>query len=72
MDVYLQTKFEVCSIILTSFRQGGGNFTPPPSLPPQNEPLNSPPRLGLNAYFWNANDSIVTQVMVSITSGVFS
>ena len=71
MDVYLQTKFEVCSIILTSFRQGGV-ILPPPSLPPQNEPLNSPPRLGLNAYFWNANDSIVTQVMVSITSGVFS
>ena len=39
-------KFEVSSIILTSFRQGVGvNFTPSPS--PQSEPLKSPPRLGL-------------------------
>ena len=30
MDVYLQAKFEVSSIILTGFRQGG-NFTPPPT-----------------------------------------
>ena len=30
MDVYLRTKFEVSSIILTSFRQRG-NFTPPPT-----------------------------------------
>ena len=48
MGVYLRAKFEVSSIILTGFRQGGGgNFTPPP---PQNEPLKSqksPPRLGL-------------------------
>ena len=45
IDVYLRAKFEVSSIILTSFRQGG-NFTPPP---PQNESLKSPPRLGLNS-----------------------
>ena len=45
MGVYLRAKFEVSSIILTSFRQGG-NFAPLPS-PPQNEPLRSPPRLGL-------------------------
>ena len=33
MGVYLRAKFEVSSIILTSFRQGVGvNFTPPPSL----------------------------------------
>ena len=45
MDLYLRAKFEVSSIILTSFRQGGwGNFTSPP---PQNEPLKSPLRLGL-------------------------
>ena len=44
--VYLCAKFEVSSIILTSFRQGG-NFTP---LPPQNEPLKSPPRLGLKPF----------------------
>ena len=46
MDVYLRAKFEVSSIILTSFRQGG-NFTPPPP-PPQNKALKSPPRLGLS------------------------
>ena len=43
MGVYLRAKFEVSSIILTSFKQGG-NFTPPL---PQNEPLKSPPRLEL-------------------------
>ena len=43
MSVYLRAKFEAFSIILTSFRQGGSNFTPPP---PQNELLKSPPRLG--------------------------
>ena len=49
MGVYLRAKFEVSSIILTGFRQGGGdNFTLPP---PQNKPLKSPPRLGLrNSY----------------------
>ena len=50
MGVYLRTKFEASSVILTSFRQsgarGGGNFTPPPPTP-KNEPLKSPPRLGL-------------------------
>ena len=50
MSVYLRVKFEVSSITLTSFRQGGrgvgegGSFTPSP---PQNEPLKGPPRLGL-------------------------
>ena len=44
MGVYLRAKFEVSSIILTSFRQG----VILPSPPPQNEPLKSPPRLGLN------------------------
>ena len=48
MGVYIRAKFEVSSIILTSFRQGGGNFTPPP---PQNEPLKGPPRLALNQTF---------------------
>ena len=44
MSVYLHNKFQVSSSILTSFKQG--NFTPP--LPQtQNEPLKSPPRLGL-------------------------
>ena len=42
MGAYLRAKFEVSSIILTSFRQGG---TLPP--PPQNKLLKSPRRLGL-------------------------
>ena len=45
MSVYLRAKFEVSSTILTSFRQG---VILPPSPKPQNEPLKSPPRLGLN------------------------
>ena len=48
MDVYLRAKFEVSSIILTIFRQG---VILRPS-PPQNEPLKSPPRLGLT---WKIN-----------------
>ena len=49
MDVYLRAKFEVSSIILTSFREGwGGGVILPLSHPPQNEPLKIPPRLGLN------------------------
>ena len=47
MCVYLRTKFQVSSTILTSFRLGGGGgVILPPS--PQNEPLKSPPRLELN------------------------
>ena len=45
MSVYLCVKFEVSSIILTGFRQGV--ILPPPPPLPQNEPLKSPPRLGL-------------------------
>ena len=47
MGVYLGAKFEVFSIILTGFRRG--NFTAPP-LPPQQEPLKSPSRLGLKTF----------------------
>ena len=43
MSAYLRAKFQVSSITLTSFRQGV--ILPPP--PPQNEPLKSPPSLGL-------------------------
>ena len=42
----LHAKFEVSSMILTSFRQGGKGVIPPPP-PPQNEPAKSPSRLGL-------------------------
>ena len=45
MYFYLSTKFEVSSVILASFRQGV--ILPPPLPTPQNEPLKSPPRLGL-------------------------
>ena len=54
MCLYLRAKFEVSSIILTSFRLGA-IYTPPPPLPPrpltppQNETLKSPPRLGLKS-----------------------
>ena len=41
MGVYLLAKFEVSSIILISFRQGGGNFTPPPSPTSKQTPKNS-------------------------------
>ena len=42
MCVYLCTKVQVSSIILTDFRQGVILHPPP-----QNEPLKHPPRLGL-------------------------
>ena len=43
MCVYLRTKFQVSSLILTIFRQGGegGNFT----RLPQNEPPNEPTQI---------------------------
>ena len=55
MCFYLRAKLEVSSIILTSFRQGGGVILQPP-LPPQNEPRKSPPRLGLNGmpHLWES------------------
>ena len=43
MCVYLSSKFQVLSIILTNFRQG---VILHPPLSPQNKPLKSPPRLG--------------------------
>ena len=61
--VYLHTKFQVSSIILTSFRRG--NFAPPP---PQNELLKIPPRLRLNVFnkfcYWKqkSNDKISSQL----------
>ena len=44
MCVYVHAKYEVSSIILTSFRHGVGDGNVAP--PSQNEPLKSPPRLG--------------------------
>ena len=51
MCMCLRTKFKVSCIILTGCRQGvkGGGILPVP--PPQNGPLKSPPRLGLNNAF---------------------
>ena len=51
MCVYLGTKFQVSSIILTSFRLGV--ILPPPHR--QNEPLKSQPRLGLHNTYKNAS-----------------
>ena len=64
MYVSLRTKFQVSSIMLTSFRlRGGGgggggegNFTPLP----QNEHLKSPPRLGLKTTLGVAGLSGIT------------
>ena len=53
MRVYLYAKFQVSGIILTSFRRG--NFTP---ATPQNEPLKSPPRLGLTSNFRKRDKNI--------------
>ena len=48
MCVYVHTKFQVSSMILTSFRQVV--ILPSLTTTPQNEPLNSPPRLGLRVH----------------------
>ena len=47
--MFVLTKFQVSSIILTSFRQGRGVILPPipPHPPPQNRPLKTPPGFGL-------------------------
>ena len=45
MNVYLRAKFQVSSVTLTSFRQGGVILPPYP--PPQNKTLKSSPGLGL-------------------------
>ena len=48
MDVYLRAKFDVSSVILTGFTQGGGgNFAPPHTL--QNEPLKKPTQIRINS-----------------------
>ena len=44
--MYFHAKFEVSSLILTSFRQGVA-LSPPNRPAPQHEPLKNPPRLGL-------------------------
>ena len=41
MCVYLRTKFQVSSIILTSFRQGGGVILSQPPLTTKETPKNS-------------------------------
>ena len=59
MGVYLHAKFEVSTIILTSFRRG--NFIPPPLAALQNEPLKSPPRLGLRKHYTSSLIFLITQ-----------
>ena len=46
--MYLSSKFEVSSKILSRFRLGGGGVILPPSLPPENKSLKGPLRLGLS------------------------
>ena len=46
----LMCQIQVSSITLTSFRLGEGVILSPPHTP-QNEPLKSPPRLGLSSKF---------------------
>ena len=77
MCVYLRTKFQVPGIILTSFiqREIGADFTPPLS-PLQNEPLNSPPRLGLKYHLIppsiiNLMNSLYSDYFISITTKDF-
>ena len=70
MNVYLRATFQVSSVTLTSFRHGGGGviLTPPPLPPTQNEPLKSPPRLGLKGktrLSWNIADLEFTEVEVA-------
>ena len=48
MYVYLRAKFDVSSIILTSFRHGGKWGGEGGVILPKNDPLKSPPRLELN------------------------
>ena len=68
MGVYLRARFEVSSIILTSFRQGG-DFIPPPSPTPlQNEPLKHPPRLGLRHLFQAVCGSLMKLLVIKNVS----
>ena len=54
MCVYFRAKYQVSSIILTSFRQGEVVILPPPLPPPQNEPLKSLSRVkGKSVVFWD-------------------
>ena len=50
MGVYLRAKFQVYCIFRTSFRKG---VIPPPLSPTQDEPLKSPPRLGIMMLAYN-------------------
>ena len=57
MCVYLRTKFQISSIILTHFGEGGTGggmevILPLLSPPPQNEPLKDPHILGLKITFF--------------------
>ena len=65
MSLYLCTKFQVSSLILSRFRQGGGVNSPPP--PPQNRPLKSPPRLGLTSHCRKGN-IFVLKCFMQLTS----
>ena len=63
MCVYFRSKFEVSSIILTSFRQGDGNFTPSP-LNFKTNPLKTKPRLRLTMLVNNRLNSFVVNLNI--------
>ena len=68
--VYLRAKFQVSSIFLASFRQG---VNLPPTPPPQNEPVKSPPNgLSINAeihsyalYCWSSSFNLNFSTAIS-------
>ena len=47
MFVYLRAKFEVCGIIITSFRERQGGCLSHPFTPTQNKPIKCRSRLGI-------------------------
>ena len=68
MGVYLRAKFEVSSIILTSFRQGE---SPPP--PTQNAPLKIPPRSGLTQFQFKLHQPVcIKELNVVLLDNYFS
>ena len=78
LNSYLRDKFQVSSVTLTSFRQGGrrggGVIYPPPPRTPQNESLKSPPRTTFsiwNFYFGQILSGIVEKQHVLTSFDLF-
>ena len=60
-NTFTYTKFQVSSIILTSFTQVGDNFTQPLQ---QNKSLKSPLRLGLNRKYASASGNYIYRAAI--------